>query len=302
MRKLGVAIIALAMLGVLAMPRQAAAEDKGIIALQQSVSLLMSQLADLQKSFNQQIGMIQGLVTQNTDTVNKLASSLTTIQHALSGDALVASQNHDDVSKQFQQLTDALAAMKVQMQAMDHTLQQVHQMQQTIPPSAVATPGANPTGAPGGTTSDASSSANGMPNTATTSTQPAAASPMQQYQKALSDFQSGAPEAQAELARFIRSYPNDPEVPDATYFLGNEFMQNGQYNEAIDQFNTLIEMYPDNSKTPLAELNKGISLEKMGSRAKAISEFRALSKNHPGTEAARQADVELHRLEHRKGK
>lgn len=292
MRKLGVAVVALAMLAVLAMPRPAAAEDKGIIALQQSVALLMSQLADLQKSFNQQMGMMQGLVTQNTDTVNKLAGTLATIQHTLSGNALVTSQNQNNIAQQFQQLSDAVAALKAQMQQMDQTLQQVHQMQQTIPPSATtAAPGTNGGGAAGGLP-------NGAANPATTSG--AAASPLQQYQQALNDFQSGAPQAQMELARFIRSNPAAPQVPDATYFLGSVFMNNGQYNEAIDQFNTLIEMYPDNAKTPLAELNKGISLEKMGNRAAAISEFRALSKNHPGTQAARQADVELHRLERKR--
>lgn len=292
MRKLGVAVVALALLAVLAMPRQAAAEDKGIIALQQSVALLMSQLADLQKSFNQQMGMMQGLVTQNTDTVNKLAGTLATIQHTLSGNALVTSQNQTGISQQFQQLSDAVAALKAQMQQMDQTLQQVHQMQQTIPPSGGAgASGTNGNGtAPGG----------GTPNSAANPSGTAAASPLQQYQLALNDFQSGAPQAQGELARFIRSNPTAPQVPDATYFLGTVFMNNGQYNEAMDQFNTLIEMYPDNAKTPLAELNKGISLEKMGNRAAAISEFRALSKNHPGTQAARQADVELHRLERKR--
>lgn len=294
MRKLGVAVVAVAMLAVLAMPRQAAAEDKGIIALQQSVALLMSQLADLQKSFNQQMGMMQGLVTQNTDTVNKLAGTLATIQHTLSGNALVTSQNQNNISQQFQQLSDAVAALKAQMQQMDQTLQQVHQMQQTIPPSAAA--------AGSGTNGNGTAPGGGLPNGAANpvSASGAAASPLQQYQQALNDFQSGAPQAQVELARFIRSNPAAPQVPDATYFLGTVFMNNGQYNEAVDQFNTLIEMYPDNAKTPLAELNKGISLEKMGNRAAAISEFRALSKNHPGTQAARQADVELHRLERKR--
>ncbi len=293
MRKLGVAIVALAMLAVLALPRPAAAEDKGIIALQQSVALLMSQLADLQKSFNQQIGMMQGLVTQNTDTVNKLAGTLATIQHTLNGNTLVTSQNQTGISQQFQQLSDAVAALKAQMQQMDQTLQQVHQMQQTIPSSTAVAPGTNGNG-----TAADGSMPNGAANPASASG--AAASSLQQYQQALNDFQSGAPQAQVELARFIRRNPAAPQVPDATYFLGTVFLNNGQFNEAIDQFNTLIEMYPDNGKTPLAELNKGVSLEKMGNRAAAISEFRALSKNHPGTQAARQADVELHRLERKR--
>ncbi|MGH9486854.1 MAG: tetratricopeptide repeat protein [Terriglobales bacterium] len=302
MRKWGVGIVALAMLAMLAMPRQAAAEDKGILALQQSVSLLLSQLQDLQKSFNQQIGMIQGLVSQNTDTVNKLSSALTSIQHTLSGDQLIAAQHQTSISQQFQSVSDSISALQARLKEMDLTLQQVHQMQQTIPPPAVAAtsaatnpsvaPGAAPGAAPGSDAMPANSGASGTANTAS-----AAPSPMQLYQQALNDFQSGDPQAQVELASFIRNYPNDPQVPNATYFLGSVFMQKGQYNEAITQFNNLITYYPDNAKTPLAELNKGLSLLKQGQRDDAISEFRALSKNYPGTAAARQADDELHRLE-----
>lgn len=296
MRKLAVAMVAAAMLGMLAMPRTAAAEDKGIIALQQSVSLLMSQLADLQKSFNQQIGMIQGLVSQNTDTVNKLSSSLTAIQHTLNGNQLVSAQHQNDISRQFQALSDAVAALQAHLQKMDVTLQQVHQMQQTIPPPVVANTSANGGDGPA---SAGSMGATGAVNPAAAAAAPAPAVPAstQLYQQALNDFQSGAPQAQVELARFIRSYPNDPQIPEATYFLGSLFMQKQQYDEAIDQFNQLITMYPDSAKTPLAELNKGISLAKQGNRTAALSEFRALAKNHPGTEAARQAAVELHRLE-----
>lgn len=279
MRKLAIAILASVLLLAVAQPRPAVAEDKGIIALQQSVSLLMSQVADLQKSMNTQLGMMQGLVTQNTDTVNKLSSAIDAIQHTLNGNALVSSQHQTDIGRQFQQLADTMAQLQAHLQQMDDTLKQIHQMQQTIPaPPAAAAGGADPNAAPG-------TGAVTAPN-----------APAQIYQKALNDFTSGSSAAQSELAGFIRAYPNDPSVPDATYFLGTVFMQKGQYNEAINQFDQLIMMYPDNAKTPMAELNKGISLSKQGNRAAAISELRALAKNHPGTEAARQADIELKKL------
>jgi TolA-binding protein len=282
MRKLAIAILASVLLLAVAQPRPAAAEDKGIIALQQSVSLLMSQVADLQKSMNTQLGMMQGLVTQNTDTVNKLSSAIDAIQHTLNGNALVSSQHQTDIGRQFQQLADTMAQLQAHLQKMDDTLKQIHQMQQTIPA---------PT-APAGGTMDPNAAA----GTVAPGAPPAANAPSLAYQKALNDFTSGSSAAQSELAGFIRAYPNDPSVPDATYFLGTVFMQKGQYNEAINQFDQLIMMYPDNAKTPMAELNKGISLSKQGNRTAAISELRALTKNHPGTEAARQADIELKKL------
>lgn len=288
------ALVLVAGLAYLSLPARAAAEDKGIIALQQSVSLLMSQVADLQKAFNSQVSVIQGLVTQNTDTVNKLSSTLDGIQRAISGNQVIAGQQQTDIGKQFQALADTLAAVQAHLQKMDETLQQVHQLQQTLPaPSMV------PIGATGGQTGDPNNPGmtgdltkpNGMPSTV-----PAAGSPSQLYQNALTDFQNNSPAAQGEFASFIRNYPNDPQIPDASYYLGSIFLQKQQYNEAIDRFDQVIEQYPDNAKAAPAELNKGIALAKSGNKTAAISELRALVKNHPGTEAARQGDLELKSL------
>lgn len=267
----------------------AVAEDKGIIALQQSVSLLMNQVADLQKNFNQQIGMMQGLVTQNTDTVNKLASSIDGIQRTLNGNQVVAGQQQNNVAKEFQALNDTIATLEAHLQQMTRTLQQIQQMQQTIPAAPAATP------APGaGPDSGSPSAFNAAPVPAS----PAAssASALRAYQRALSDFQNGNSRAQKELTSFIHAYPNDPQIPDAIYYLGTIYLQKQQYNEAIDRFSALIEQYPDSAKTPPAELNKGIALARRGDKTAAISELRALSRNYPGTEAARQADIELRGL------
>ncbi|HVA62904.1 MAG TPA: tetratricopeptide repeat protein [Terriglobales bacterium] len=279
MRKNLVAIVLLAALGALSFSRPAAAEDKGIIALQQSVSLLMSQVADLQKTFNTSIGMMQGLVSQNTDTVNKLSAAIDGIQRSLNGNQVVSSQHQSDISKQFGSLAETISELQAHLAKMDETLKQIHQMQQTIPPPTAVSVGG-----------DAASGTSGL------SGAPAASTSLQLYQAALIDFEKNSPAAQAELASFIRTYPNDPQVPDATYYLGSIFMQKGQYNEAIDRFSQVIEQYPDSPKAQQAELNKGISLSKQGNKAAAISELRALAKNYAGTEAARQADIVLRSL------
>lgn len=278
--------------------RPAAAEDKGIIALQQAVSLLMNQVADLQKSFNTQIGMIQGLVSQNTDTVNKLSSVIANIQQTLNGNQVLTNQQQNDAAKQIQALADTLADVQAHLKNMDTTLQQIHQLQQTIPAPSQAAPvnTAAPGAAPGTTADMGAANAGAATPTGAPPAAPAANSPLQLYQTALTDFQSNNKSAQGELASFIRLYPNDPQVPDAMYYLGTIFLQNQQYNEAIDRFTQIIEQYPENAKAAPAELNKGIALAAIGERAAAIAELRALRKNYPGTEAARQADLELRKL------
>ncbi|HEY7838127.1 MAG TPA: tetratricopeptide repeat protein [Terriglobales bacterium] len=287
------AMVVMAGLFALVLSAPAVAEDKGVIALQQSVSLLLNQVNDLQKSLNTQMGLIQGMVTQNTDAVSKLSGTLASIQHALNGNQVVASQQQNSEAQQFQALADQIADLKARLQQITTTLQQVHQMQQTIPaPAPLAAPGAAGAAGP-----DAGAGPGASAGSAPDASAGPAASPASQiYQNALTDFQKGSPRAQTELAGFIRSYPTDPEVPDATYYLGTLYLQKQQYNEAIDFFSDLIEQYPDNAKTPLAELNKGIALSKRGDKPAAISELRALAANYPGTEAARLADSELRGL------
>lgn len=298
MRKHLVVIALLAGLGLaLAGPPAARGEDKGIIALQQSVSLLMKQLDDLQKSFNTSMGMMQGLVSQNTDTVNKLSAALDGIQRAMNGSQVVAAQHQSDISGQFQSLADAITDLQKRLQTMDATLKQIQQLQQTIPaPNAAVAPGAGANPAAGATNPPAG--AGTAPGTGAAPAPPAATdSATAALQTALSDLSKNNPDAQSELAAFIRTYPNDPQLPDAIYYLGGILMQKSQYNEAIDRFSQVIEQYPDSPKVPMAELNKGISLAHQGDKAAAISELKALTKNYPGTDIARQAEIELHSLD-----
>ncbi|HXE30193.1 MAG TPA: tetratricopeptide repeat protein [Terriglobales bacterium] len=300
MRKLVLAIVMLGCVGSVLAPTPARAEDKGIIALQQSVALLMNQLADLQKSFNTQVSMIQGMVSQNTDTVNKLSSALDGIQRALNGNQVIATQQQSDISKQFQALADTIAEVQSHLQKMDDTLNQVHQLQQTIPAPAPGGGGMPGAVAPGGDPTQSGMAVNpgaaGAMAPGPAPSPAAASSSVQLYQTALTDYANSSPAAQTEFARFVRDYPNDPQVPDATYYLGMVFLQKQEYNEAIDRFSQVIEQYPDNPKASAAELSKGIAYSKSGNRSAAISEFRAVAKNYPGTDAARQADIELKSL------
>src|SRR6185437_8416425 len=103
------------------------------------------------------------------------------------------------------------------MSGMSKTLEQVHQLQQTVPAPAPANPGAP-----------------SAPNGATAPGTPGRASPAAgQYNSALLDFRSGNPGAEAELAAFTRGNPSDPQVPDAMCYLGTIFLQKQQYNEAV---------------------------------------------------------------------
>lgn len=63
---------------------------------------------------------------------------------------------------------------------------------------------------------------------------------------------------------------DDPENEDALYNLGVLSIQSGQYERAVERFNTLIELKPDDVR---AHFYKGFSLMNLGKKADARKHF-----------------------------
>jgi len=57
--------------------------SKEIVQLQTQVQALQDQMARMQQSFDERMGVMKNLVEQDTDTVNKLAGTLQSLQTTL---------------------------------------------------------------------------------------------------------------------------------------------------------------------------------------------------------------------------
>lgn len=286
------------------------AEDKGVIQLQQQVTLLMSQVQDLQKNFESDVSAIKSLVGENTDTVNKLAVTVGAIQESLTGQATVTGQRQDQLAQQFQSLTDTIGELQARLNNMEQMLKQVQTSQQTIatcpppnegmaPAGAVPTTGAavpGPVGAP--PVAPAATGTSGVPPAGAPPAAGGAVLPAQQlYQNALSDYLTGLyPVAQGELQQFIQTYPTDPQVADAMFFLGDVYYRQHNYDQAIAMFNNVINQYPDSQQTPGAELKKGFALLGKGDKQGCINELKNLIQKYPQSDEARQAKEQLNTM------
>lgn len=276
------------------------AEDKGVLQLQQQVTLLMSEVQDLQKGFEADVAAIKSLVSQNTDTVNKLTVTVGTIQETLNAQATVSGQRQDQLAQQFQSLTDSISELQARLNDTQQLLKQVQAAQQTIaaPQSSPGQPGALPAGQPGATgVAPGAVPAAGAAQAGAAGAPPAGGNGLpaaQLYQNGLSDYLSGAyPLAESELEQFIQTYPTDPQVPGATFYLGDIYYRQHDYDKAIGLFNTVIEQFPDSQQTPGAELKMGFSLLGKGDKQGCINAMKNLIQKYPQSEEAREAKEQL---------
>jgi len=97
---------------------------------------------------------------------------------------------------------------------------------------------------------------------------------------------------QAEMGfrRFLQSNPRDKLVPEATFWLGETYLQRSRYREAAEQFLNVSAEHPDTAKAPDALLRLGISLNGLGAKDRACAVFAELDRKYPQASApVRQA-------------
>jgi tol-pal system protein YbgF len=84
-----------------------------------------------------------------------------------------------------------------------------------------------------------------------------------------------------EFRRFLQSHPRDRLVPEATYWLGESYLQRNRPREAAEQFLNVTTDHPNAAKAPEALLKLGISLNALGARDRACAVFGELDRKYP---------------------
>ena len=115
----------------IASARPAHAVSKEIIQLQTQVQQLQDMLQHLQQSNDERMGVLQHLVEQTADSVNRMAQTVNTLQQQ------IAAQNDpggkiDQVSSQVQGLHDSVDELRSRITKMDKELQDIQSQLQNV--------------------------------------------------------------------------------------------------------------------------------------------------------------------------
>ena len=249
--------------------------NKDIIALQTQVQQLSDQLARLQQSNDERFGAMRSLLEQNTDTINRVANSLDAISHSLATATTDQGSKVDQVSSQVQSLHDSVDELKARMAQISKQLNDMQSALQNVqaPPSGQPTPGQ------------------------TQPQQPQAPPPDVLYNQALSDYNAGKyPLSSQEFGDYIKYYGNTDLAGNAQFYLADIEYRNGNYQQAVQDYDKVLEEYPSGNKAAAAQLKKGYALLQLDQRDAGVRELRSLIARYPKSLEAQQARERLHTL------
>ncbi|HEY2509930.1 MAG TPA: tol-pal system protein YbgF [Polyangiaceae bacterium] len=96
------------------------------------------------------------------------------------------------------------------------------------------------------------------------------------------------PQALEALAGFLVKYPDHPNADNAMFWRGECYFAQGQYAQAVEQFEGVIARFPLGNKLPDAVLKLGLSRQHLGDAAGARAQFDRLRREFPHADATRR--------------
>lgn len=87
--------------------------------------------------------------------------------------------------------------------------------------------------------------------------------------------------AEDQFRQFIALFPDHPQAPEATNWLGEALIQQGNYDEAADILLTGFQSYPNSARAPDMLLKLGVALAGAGEKDTACRTFGEVQKRFP---------------------
>ncbi|SMQ73037.1 tol-pal system protein YbgF [Devosia lucknowensis] len=89
--------------------------------------------------------------------------------------------------------------------------------------------------------------------------------------------------AEEQFAQFLELYPDNPQIMDASNWLGEAMIARGGYAEAADVLVDAYQKDPNHARAPDLLLKLGVSLAGVGERETACRTFSEVSTRYPDT-------------------
>jgi len=274
----GMAIVAL----LFACVHPALGVSKEIIQLQTQVQTLSDQVARMQQSIDERMGVMRNLVEQSADSVNKMSVAVNDLQQKSQAQSADTNSKLEQVSGQIQSLHDTVDELKARLAKITKQLDDMQQGGQNL---AAGQPTTAP--APGAVSPAAGSQA------AASSAPP----PDALYNNALRDYNSGKYDLSSqEFGDYLKYYSNEKYAGDSQFYLADIEYRQGNFDAAVKDYDKVLEQYPGGSKAAAAQLKKGYALLELGQREAGVRELNSLIARYPRSIEASQARDRLKRL------
>lgn len=246
--------------------------SKEIIQLQTQVQQLQEQMTAMQRGFNERMGVMNNLVQQDADSVNKLSSAINALQQTLQKQQSDGGSKIDQLSGQIQALNDTMDEIKVRLAKVTKQLEDMQAAQQSIQAQQATQQAA------------ADAAKNAPP-------------PDVLYNNALRDYNGGKMDiASGEFSDYIKFYPNTDLAGNAYFYLGELQFKGGNYQQAVQSYDQVLQNFPGGNKAASAQLKKGFALIELGKQDDGVAELRHVVQRYPHSPEALQARDRLRKL------
>ena len=247
--------------------------NKDMIQLQTQMQQMQDQMARMQQSFDERMGVMKNLVEQNTDAANKATTAIVGLQTALDKQQADSSAKVDQVSGQIQALNDTLDELKTRLAKVSKQLEDMQAAQQNLNSQPGQTQGqmaAPPVQAP---------------------------PPDVLYNNALRDYNGGKNDIAAqEFGDYIKYYSNTDLAGNSFFYLAEIQYKQGNFQQAVQNYDQVLQNFPGGNKAAAAELKKGMALVQLGQKEAGIAALKHVVQRYPRTNEALQAKDQLRRL------
>jgi tol-pal system protein YbgF len=295
------AVLVGALGGAMLAPKPTGAVSKDMIQLQEQVSQLLQGQRDIRSAIDTNNATLRTLVQQSLDATNQLNSQMGLLQKNVQEATANSGSRIDTMSTQTQGLSDNLQDIQARVAKLSQQMNDVQGLLQSIDGrisgGAPITPSANssapaPTYAPANQGAPPPSSAdNSAPSTMSS------VSSDTLYQNALRDFSTGKYDlARQEFSDFVRTFPTNELSSNAQFYLGEISYQQGNYQDALAQYEIVMSNYPRSFKLAAAMLKKSFAELELGMKSSGIRDLRELVRRFPGSDEARRAQAKLKEL------
>ncbi len=289
-------------LGSLLNPQTTGAVSKEIIQLQEDVSQLLQGQQAMRSTIDSNNASMRTLLQQSLESVSALNQQMATLQKNVQEATANSSSKIDTMSTQTQGVSDNLQDVQARV---GKVAAQINDMQSTLQSidgriAGGAAPSVGPAGGVPNGGAGASPSAGGEAAPASGGGGMASlpgASADNLYQNALRDFTTGKYDlARQEFGDYVLHFPSTDLASNAQFYLGEISYAQGDFKDAIAQYNQVLANYPQSYKLAASLLKKGFAELELGMKATGSKDLREVERRFPGSDEARRAQAKLREI------
>lgn len=304
-RSIALALMAILVGGVagsLLSPRPTGAVSKELVQLQEDVTQLLQGQQSLRSAIDSNNATLHTLIQQSLDSVSAMNVQMSNLQKSVGEATANDSSKIDTMATQTQGVSDNLQDIQARVGKLATQMNDIQSTLQTIDGRLAGGPNLPPaSSAPVAPVPSATANppADAVP-APSTNRQPAGMSGVASdtlYQNALRDFTTGKYDlAQQEFSDYVKNYGSTDLASNAQFYLGEISYAQGDYREAVAQYNTVLSNYPQSYKLAAALLKKGMAELELGMKATGARDLKEVVRRFPGTDESRRASAKLKEL------